>query len=204
MSNAALPCMLHCSPRPSGNSAAALELFFQGLDAGPKDVQRLFLREHSIQPCAGCGRCARHPGLRCPFEAKDGSAPLLRALETAPALCLVSPIYFYHLPAQFKALIDRTQPFWEARQHGVASRPKQGRPVWAILLAARPKGAKLFEGSLLTLRCCFDNMGLSLRDPLCLYGLDGPGDLAANPEAREAVTAYARAARERFLSAVRE
>lgn len=198
--NSLLPLVLGCSPRAGGNSDAAADLFVRGLAAGPHEVAVRQLRDSMVLPCVSCGLCSRCPGSACPLEEQDASGPLLRAMAAAPALCLVSPIYFYHLPAQLKALVDRTQPFWEAKRHGVAMEAvRPGRPAWVILLAARPRGARLFEGSLLTLRYCFAAMGVVLMEPLCLYGLDGPGDLAADPRSRDAVLAYARQGRSRFL-----
>lgn len=200
MSNSILPCLLGCSPRAIGNSSTAADLFYRELGADPEVIERRSLKDHTVLPCVACGRCSRHPGSACPFEQRDTSGPLLRSLAAAPALCLVSPIYFYHLPAQFKALVDRTQPWWEAKRQGVdMGIPRRKRPAWLILLAARPKGERLFEGSLLTLRYCFDALGIKLMEPLCLYGLDAPGDLAADPESRAAVSRYARNARSRFL-----
>ena len=199
MNSNSLPLVLGCSPRPGGNSDAALALFTQGLAAAPESLAVRQLRDHQVLPCVACGSCARRPGSACPFEQRDTSTVLLHALNTAPALCLVSPMYFYHLPAQLKALVDRTQPFWEAWRHGMTTGPGFKRTAWVILLAARPKGQRLFEGSLLTLRYCFDALGIDMAEPLCLYGVDAPGDLAADPQCRAAVAAYAQNARPVFF-----
>ncbi len=131
----------------------------------------------------------------CPLTLKDDSAALLRSLCRAPALYLVSPIYFYHLPAQFKALIDRLQPFWAMKEAGdpaLAALPE--RLCHAILIAGRPRGEKLFEGSLLTLKTALGALRVRLAPPLLLRGLDGPADLRNNPELAEQVAEYGRQA----------
>ncbi len=197
---AAPPLILSCSPRAGGNSdhAAALAAEILGAPA-------LRLREYLITPCIGCGACSRaaprRPSLEpragraylgCPLSRSDDSARLLAAFAHAPFVFLTAPIFFYHLPAGFKALIDRMQPFWALREAGderLAALPERGCGV--VLCAGRPKGERLFEGSLLTLRWALGLLNLRLREPLLLRGVDAAGDLAGNPEACEAIRAYA-------------
>ena len=122
----------------------------------------------------------------------DDSAFLLSSIFSAPFTLFVSPIFFYHLPAGFKALIDRMQLFWslrEAKDPRLEALPEQR--FGAVLCAGRPKGERLFEGALLTLRWAMKSLNQRLEEPLLLRGLDAAGDLAANPEARDAVRAYA-------------
>lgn len=169
------------------------------------------LRSYRVDPCVACNACIRaakrlknpdqedagapgqgpSPHFGCPLTLKDDSAPLLRSLAEARGLCLVSPIYFYHLPAALKALVDRTQPFWALRDAGIACHAGQRpRICHVILLAARPKGDKLFEGSLLTLKYALAPLNIRLAEPLLLRGLDGPSALLGRPGAMQAVAAY--------------
>jgi multimeric flavodoxin WrbA len=197
MRDPGLPLLLQCSPRPRGNSRHAARLFLRALHADRDAVNCEELRKRAVLPCVSCGRCGRIPGAPCPLEERDDSRPLLRALAGARSLCLVSPIYFYHLPAQAKALIDRLQPFWEAaRRH--AAPPPPARPAWVILLAGRAGGEKLFAGSLLTLRYGLGVLNFELMPPLCLYGVDEAGSLARSKEKSRSVTEYAQAAGRRF------
>jgi multimeric flavodoxin WrbA len=209
---------LACSPRAGGNSDAAAALFGQGFAgiAGTPGLRPAALRDFQVEACTGCGACrafaARHaqdtlaevlapasrPLLGCPLVRRDDSAALLRMMAQCAALCLVSPIYFYHLPARLKALLDRTQAFWELRQ-ALGRDLFPPRPCFVILLGARPQGAKLFEGSLLTLRYALNSLNLRLEEPLLLYGLDRPGDLEQRQELRERAQRYG----ERAASACR-
>ena len=176
-----------------------------------RGLKPVHLRSHRVDPCVACNACAhaaRHmkspdmeeagasgpgPSLHfgCPLTLRDESAPLLHLLAKARGLCLVSPIYFYHLPAAFKALVDRTQPFWALRDAGVTCYSEQKpRTCHVILLAARPRGDKLFEGSLLTLKYALNPLNIRLAEPLLLHGLDGPSDLLGQPEAMRSIVAY--------------
>ncbi len=128
----------------------------------------------------------------CPLQGRDASAALFDALRAAPSLVLAAPVYFYHVPAQLKALIDRSQPWWMLRDVWKEKAPG-GRPAQVILVGARPRGKRLFEGSLLTLRYWLGLFGFELAEPLTLYGLEGPDDLRNDEGGRLAVARYAEA-----------
>jgi multimeric flavodoxin WrbA len=184
----------------------------------------VLLRKHRVMPCVACDACGKiarslaasslglealagagpgalQPPFGCPLTREDESAVLLRSLAAAPVLCLVSPMYFYHLPARLKGLIDRFQCFWSMRRHKVGGWMPEGRRIChVILLGARERGEKLFAGSLLTLRYAFEPLGVSLAEPLPLYGLDGPDDLAARPADQDALREYGKEAARRYLA----
>jgi multimeric flavodoxin WrbA len=202
--------LLTASPRPGGNSDRAAALFAQGFAAEGQGIESVHLRDYRVTPCTGCGACAalavRKPDtmrgqldtanlpsggafLGCPPSRDDDSRALLGALARCRALCIVSPIYFYHLPAGLKALVDRLQVFWELRQ-SLGRDLFERRPCFVILLGARSQGHKLFDGSLLTLRYALEPLNLELADPLTLYGLDAPGDLDRREDARQLVLTY--------------
>lgn len=165
----------------------------QSAAAGVLGERRFALEDLAAGPALIGKETPRPVPFGCPLTRKDDSAALLRLLAEAPGICLVSPVYFYHVPAQLKALLDRTQPFWRFAEAGIdlyAGLPR--RRSFVMLAGARPRGRRLFEGSLLTLRCVFEGMNSDLAEPLTLYGLDGPGDIGAKSEAatRERIMAY--------------
>lgn len=178
--------VLAASPRRGGNSDAAAELVRKVWEKETEDIAVLRVADLGISPCLSCGFCEDHPG-GC-SQVEDDALDLLRAIATAPAVCLVSPIYFYHLPAQLKILLDRAQAFWRVP---AAEKPGQGRPLGLILLAARPRGDKLFEGAVSTLHTVCDVLGMTLAEPLLLRNLDASCALGLTPDVQERVTAYA-------------
>jgi len=114
--------------------------------------------------------------------------PLLRA----PLLLFASPIFFYHLPAQFKAFIDRGQSYYVRQERGdpiLAGLPQ--RQAGVALVAGRRKGEHLFSGSLYTLKYFLRPFRIALAEPLLLPGLDAPDDLTRDPDAQARVLAYA-------------
>lgn len=176
--------VLCCSPRAGGNSDLAGQALARGVLATGGESRTYYLREHCVLPCVGCGACAASPGHRCALGDKDDAETLFTAMRSASAVILVSPIYFYHVPAGLKALIDRGQRFHAAGgQAGSGTHDgAPGRPeVHVVLVSGRKKGAKLFDGALLSLKYFFLPMGLTLAEPTLLRGYDAADDLSADP-----------------------
>lgn len=187
------PLVVAGSARRGGNTDTAAALVGSILGAKVLRVADL-----QVSPCMSCGFCDAHPGV-CALDnmsgvtaEQDGIVTLLNAIATSPVACFVSPIYFYHLPAQVKAMVDRAQAFWALPQ---AQKPGQGRALGVVLLAARARGDKLFEGTLATLRIFCDVLGMTLAEPLLLRNLDAPQALSVNIEAQVRITEYAQALR---------
>ncbi|MBP3730192.1 MAG: NAD(P)H-dependent oxidoreductase [Mailhella sp.] len=172
-----------CSPRSGGNSdyaASMLQHFFSGAS------HVLRVADIPLHPCSSCGHCAVHPGI-CSSKG-DGAPELFAHVARARLTIMVSPVYFYHLPAQAKAWVDRTQAFWNLPE---ADKPAAGNFFAAVLIGARPRGAKLFEGADLTLRYMAQALGMEWIQPLALYGLDGRDALKNNAQAQRQIREFA-------------
>ncbi|MDR2696076.1 MAG: flavodoxin family protein [Deltaproteobacteria bacterium] len=171
-----------CSPRSNGNTDVMAHNFAQGVYAAGGSAEVTSLRDHAVLPCTACRHCAEEADAGCRLAGRDNAETLFRQLEEAPLVCLVSPIFFYHLPAQLKCLIDRAQRYWVRRRRQVGSalgRPvPPGRPGLVGLVAARTRGEKLFDGSMLTLKYFFDLFDIRLVDGCQLMGYDQPDALA--------------------------
>jgi multimeric flavodoxin WrbA len=173
--------VLCASPR-QGNSEHAARMIVEML---PEPVL-ILLRHKNILPCTACGLCGRMPGT-CSLDRCDDAADVLGQMRAAARVFVVSPVYFYGVPARFKALIDRSQRYWTG-----ALPPQTGlRPAYAVLPAARMRGRRLFTGSLLTLRPFLRLLGFRLRDVLPLPGLEAATSLASHPEYPAAIRQWA-------------
>ena len=87
-----------------GTTAALADKFQQGaLDAG-HEIYRFDAAFQEVHPCIGCDRC-RRTGV-CTFAADDMKL-LDPHLLAADAVVFVSPIYYFTINAQIKAVIDR-------------------------------------------------------------------------------------------------
>jgi multimeric flavodoxin WrbA len=173
--------ILCASPR-QGNSEHAARMF---MDILPRPVL-LLLRHKTILPCVACGLCGRMPET-CPLDPCDDAADVLGQMRAAARVFVISPVYFYGVPARFKALIDRSQRYWTG-----ALPPRTGlRPAYAVLPAARTRGERLFTGILLTLRPFLRLLGFRLRDVLPLPGLEAATSLATHPGYPAAIRQWA-------------
>ena len=183
-SNTTRPVIFLASPRAGGNSDTAARHFAQGAHAAGWALPEILpLRDYYLRPCTGCGTCAKTG--QCMLSRKDDATHLHQKLANAPWAAFASPIYFYHLPAHFKAFIDRSQPFWEQRtaQEQAGQPEPPARPAYALLVGARCKGEQLFTGSLLTLKYFLWNFHMQVTGSRQFYGKDGPAELEADPDA---------------------
>jgi len=171
-----------CSPRGGGNTDTSARAFAQGIDDAGGTSEIVYLRDKIIIPCKGCSLC--DPSGTCILATKDDVESLFAALLESPFVFFAAPIYFYHLPALFKGFIDRAQSYYLRSVH--RDRPSVEFPrrrAYVSLCAGRPRGERLFEGSLLTLKYFLDVFGFSLHDPVLFRAMDGPGDFAADRDA---------------------
>lgn len=177
--------MLACSPRAGGNSDTAAGLVRNAASEAGLTADLLFLRELAVRPCVSCGHCLTHPG-ECPLDAGDDGGRLFARMHAAETLVIAAPVYFYGPPAGLKALIDRAQRFW------AAGPTLPLRPAAAVLCAGRANGERLFEASLLILRCFARALGRELANPLLIRDVDAKDALAANPVLVAQTTAWSR------------
>ena len=101
--------ILSGSPRKGGNSDILCDEFAKGALENGNEVEKIFVCEKKISPCTGCYYCKDHGG-RCVFN--DDMADILQKIIDCDVLVLSSPVYFYSIDAQLKAVIDRSVARW--------------------------------------------------------------------------------------------
>ena len=100
--------ILSGSPRKDGNSDMLCNEFMRGAIESGNEVEKIRVAEKKIGFCTGCYAC-RNTGV-CAI--KDDMAEVMQKLIDADVIVLASPVYFYSIDAQLKALIDRTVCRW--------------------------------------------------------------------------------------------
>ena len=95
------------SPRKGGNSELLVDEFIKGAREAGHDVEKVCLREKKIAPCLACEACLRNGGT---CVQKDDMAEVLPKLIEADVIVLSTPVYYYSVCAQLKAMIDRSLP----------------------------------------------------------------------------------------------
>lgn len=97
--------ILSSSPRKGGNSDLLCDQFMVGARQAGHPAEKIFLKDTTINYCTGCGTCLNGKKA-CPQ--KDGMADILDKMVAADVIVMATPVYFYTMCAQMKALIDRT------------------------------------------------------------------------------------------------
>ena len=100
--------ILSGSPRKNGNSDLLCDEFARGAMEAGHEVEKIRVAEKKIGYCRACYAC-RGTGV-CAI--KDDMTEVLQKMIDADVLVLASPVYFYSIDAQMKALLDRTLPQW--------------------------------------------------------------------------------------------
>lgn len=92
------------SAHKEGTSSYLADNFINGAKEAGHTVYRFNAAFKNVHPCIGCGTCRKN-GQVCIF--KDDMLELNPELLKADAVVFVSPIYYYDINAQIKAVIDR-------------------------------------------------------------------------------------------------
>lgn len=101
--------ILSGSPRKGGNSDLLCDEFLRGATDAGHTVEKIFIRQQHIGYCNACYAC-KNSGV---CVQKDGMADVLDRMRWADVIVMASPVYFYAIDAQMKAVIDRSLPQWE-------------------------------------------------------------------------------------------
>ena len=102
--------ILEGSPRANGNSAILSEAFAKGAEEAGCSVETIRVARKKVAGCLGCNACYRNGGA---CVQKDDMAEIRDKMLAADVIVLASPIYFYSMTAQMKAVIDRTYAFYQ-------------------------------------------------------------------------------------------
>lgn len=97
--------IISSSPRKGGNSDTLANEFMRGAMESGNNVEKVALREKTINYCTGCGQCTAK---QKPCWQKDDANEVIDKMLAADIIVLVTPVYFYAMSGQMKTMIDRT------------------------------------------------------------------------------------------------
>lgn len=100
--------IISASPRKNGNSGTLCNEFAKGATEVGHKVEKINLGDKKIGYCKACYACTKLG--KCIQQ--DDVAEILDKMMECDVLVLASPVYFYSMNAQLKALIDRTVPLY--------------------------------------------------------------------------------------------
>jgi multimeric flavodoxin WrbA len=92
------------SPNKKGNTVTLMNQALNGAKEEGAEIELYSVAGKDIKPCDGCHACGKTG--ECPI--KDDMQPLYKKLLEADGIIFGTPVYFYGMTAQLKAIIDRT------------------------------------------------------------------------------------------------
>jgi multimeric flavodoxin WrbA len=92
------------SMRKNGNTARLAQRFAEGASKN-NNVEIVSVADYNVNPCIGCNSCFTRDGNMC-FQ-NDDMAQIYEKLRNADIVVIASPVYFYGISAQLKAIVDR-------------------------------------------------------------------------------------------------
>lgn len=93
-----------CSPRTKANTEIIVKESLEGAREAGADIELLTVNDKEIKPCDGCRACVASG--EC--HIKDDMQVVYDKLLEADGIILGSPVYFWTVTAQAKAIIDRS------------------------------------------------------------------------------------------------
>ena len=166
---------LQGSPRKKGNTSFLLSTFMN-------EAEKLGARTHVVEsakknivPCQGCFYCEEHG--YCVTQDDAMMPEIFPLLREADVIVMASPIYFYNVTAQLKALIDRSQTLWSRKYRLNLEDPGSKTRRGFLLSLGATRGKNLFEGVHLTAKYFFDAVAASYEGSLTYRRIEHSGDM---------------------------
>ena len=152
--------VLNGSPRLNGNTAALIEEFTRGAEAGGNTVVRFDLDRMSIHGCKGCLGGGRNPDFPC--VQKDDMEKIYPEYRSADILVFASPMYYWGFSGQLKCVLDRLFAVTESDPNWVTPRKQ------TILLGSVEDYETKFDNLMRVYKDVFSKTGWTMYDTVSL------------------------------------
>ncbi len=96
--------ILSGSPRKNGNTDMLVQAFARGASK-QNTVEVVSVADSRVSPCSGCNYCYANSAHACSI--KDAMGEVYEKLSHTDVLVIASPVYFYGISAELKAIVDR-------------------------------------------------------------------------------------------------
>lgn len=162
------------SVRRDGNTQQLARAFAEGARQN-HEVEIISAVDYGVHPCIGCNSCFKREGNTC-FQ-QDDMQLLYPKLKEADVIAAASPVYFYGISAQLKAIVDRlhTPMRNEFRVHKLA-----------LLLVAGATLPAVFDSINVQYQLILDYFKLEDGGRVYAYGVREKGELNGHPALEEA------------------
>ena len=168
--------ILSGSPRKGGNTDLLVEAFVKGASQR-HHVEVVSVRDYKVNPCMGCNACFKSKDNTC--VQKDDMPLVYEKMSQANMLVIASPVYFYGLSAQLKAVIDRCH-----------NPIRDTFPIkkMALLLVGAATLPELFDAILTEYNLCLNFFNMEDAGKVLVRGVKDKGDIKNTDALNEAYT----------------
>jgi multimeric flavodoxin WrbA len=163
------------SPRKKGNTHFLLSTFMENAQKMGARTQTVEVCKKNITPCKELIVCEKKG--YCPID-DDMMHEIYPLIRQAEVIVLATPIFFFNMTSQLKAMVDRCQTFWARKYVFKLNDPAKKIRRGFLLSVAATKGKTLFEGLELTTKYFFDAIDASFEGSLTYRNIEGPKDMA--------------------------
>ena len=162
------------SSRKGGNTDILTEAFAEGASQ-KHDVEIISIRDVNINPCIGCNACFKDANHTC--MQKDDMQDIYSKMAKTDMLVIASPVYFYGVSAQLKAIIDRLHNPIRDTFH---------IKKMALLLVGAATLPELFDSIITQYRLCLNFFNIEDAGQVLVRGVKDKGDISKTDSLREA------------------
>ena len=162
------------SMRINGNTARLVQSFADGAVQN-NNVEIVYVADYNVNPCIGCNSCFVREGNKC-FQ-DDDMVKIYEKLRNADIVVIASPVYFYGISAQLKAIVDRLHTPMRNTFHI----KKLG-----LLLVGAAQLPNLFDPILMQYQMVLDFFKLESIGTVLVRGVNDIGDIDGNSALKEA------------------
>lgn len=162
------------SVRKGGNTDLLAQAFAEGARKN-NSVEIVSVADYKVNPCMGCNSCFAREGNQC-FQ-KDDMDRIYEKLKAADVVVVASPVYFYGISAQLKAVIDRLH---------TPMRNEFSIKKLALLLVGAAQLPELFDAIILQYQLILSFFHLEDAGMVLVRGVRDKGDIKGNPALKEA------------------
>jgi multimeric flavodoxin WrbA len=171
---------IYGSPRKGGNTDLLLDETVKGAESAGAEVATVRCCDLNMTGCMECGGCDATG--ECVVE--DDMQTVYPRLLESDAIVLASPMFFYGITAQAKALIDRCQALWCRRM--LDKSPEGTRTLdrgsGYLIAAGATKGKNLFVSAELVAKYFYDALNMKYEGGVFVKSVDAKGDILNFPE----------------------
>lgn len=162
------------SMRKGGNTDILAQSFADGASEN-NIVEIISVADYKVNPCIGCNSCFTREGNKC-FQ-NDDMTEIYDKLRHADILVLASPVYFYGVSAELKAIIDRLH---------TPMRNDFKIKKLALLLVGAATLPQMFDAIKLQYQLILDFFNLDDVGMVLVNGVKDKGDIKNNQALKDA------------------